>query len=132
MNISKSQYSNLLFLLFFLLFLFNFLFSHSNYLVENGYLVKGNNIQEKYTNYSTLTSDIGTNATIYSKDKLTNPINYTLGYNNWTDKFNESKQLFDERYKPSGLHDMPSYPNRSSTTGIFIDEGPLSSNAYLV
>ena len=57
--------------------------------------------------------------------------NLIMSDTKWIDKFNESRQLFDERYKPAGLENMPSYPNRSSTTGQFIDEGPLAANAYL-
>uniref|UniRef100_A0A6C0IFD0 Uncharacterized protein n=1 Tax=viral metagenome TaxID=1070528 RepID=A0A6C0IFD0_9ZZZZ len=80
--------------------------------------------------YSTLTSDIGSTATIYN-DKLSKPVQANFGENTWIDKFNESRQLFDKRYKPAGLENMPSYPNRPSATGEFIDEGPLASNDYL-
>ena len=80
--------------------------------------------------YSTLTTDIGSNAAIYN-DKLSAPVQANFGQNTWIDKFNESRRLFDERYKPAGLENMPSYPNRSSATGQFIDEGPLAANAYL-
>ena len=38
--------------------------------------------------------------------------------------------MFDKRYKPSGLPNMPEYSKRYSITGEFMDEGPLSSNAY--
>ena len=80
--------------------------------------------------YSTLTADIGSKAAIYN-DKLGDPVKANFGQNTWIDKFNESRQLFDERYKPAGLANMPSYPNRQSTTGQFMDEGPLAANAYL-
>ena len=80
--------------------------------------------------YSTLTTDIGSTAAIYN-DKLSAPVQANFGQNTWIDKFNESRRLFDERYKPAGLENMPSYPNRSSATGQFIDEGPLAANAYL-
>jgi hypothetical protein len=80
--------------------------------------------------YSTLTTDIGSKAAIYN-DKLGDPVKANFGQNTWIDKFNESRQLFDERYKPAGLANMPSYPNRQSATGQFMDEGPLAANAYL-
>ena len=81
-------------------------------------------------NYSTLTSDIGSTATIYN-NKFSKSLQPNFGLNTWSEKFNEGKKLFDERYKPSGLQNMPTYPNRYSASGQFEDEGPLSSNAYL-
>ena len=81
--------------------------------------------------YSTLTTDIGSKAAIYNDNRMGDPVQANFGRNTWIDKFNESKQLFDERYKPAGLQNLPSYPNRPSTTGQFTDEGPLAANAYL-
>jgi len=80
--------------------------------------------------YSTLTTDIGSTAAIYN-DKMTPPVQADFGQNTWIAKFNESRQLFNERYKPAGLENLPSYPNRPSATGQFVDEGPLAANAYL-
>jgi hypothetical protein len=81
--------------------------------------------------YSTLTTDFGSKAAIYNDNKMGSPVQANFGQNTWIDKFNESRQLFDERYKPAGLQNLPSYPNRPSTTGQFTDEGPLAANAYL-
>ena len=81
--------------------------------------------------YSTLTTDFGSKAAIYNDNKMGDPVQANFGRNTWIDKFNESRQLFDERYKPAGLQNLPSYPNRPSTTGQFTDEGPLAANAYL-
>ena len=81
--------------------------------------------------YSTLTTDIGSKAAIYNDNKMGAPVQANFGQNTWIDKFNESRQLFDERYKPAGLQNLPSYPDRPSTTGQFTDEGPLAANAYL-
>ena len=81
--------------------------------------------------YSTLTTDIGSKAAIFNDNKSGVPVQANFGQNTWIDKFNESRQLFDERYKPAGLENLPSYPNRPSATGQFIDEGPLAANAYL-
>jgi hypothetical protein len=54
-----------------------------------------------------------------------------FGVNTWFNKFNKGRKLFDDRYKPSGLKNMPSYSDRYSLTGEFIDDGPLPSNSYL-
>jgi hypothetical protein len=54
-----------------------------------------------------------------------------FGIDKGTDKFIKGRKLFDDRYTPSGLKNMPSYSERYSLTGEFIDEGPLPSNSYL-
>ena len=83
--------------------------------------------------YSTLTTDIGTQAKLFTsnKDKLEPPPQASFGVNTWITAFNGGQQLFDERYKPAGLKFMPNYNKRYSVTGQFIDDGPLASNAYL-
>lgn len=100
--------------------------------------VSGDNDAGKLTwgvtpTYSTLTTDIGTQAKIFTsnKKKLDKPAMADFGVNTWTKKFNGSQKLFDERYKPAGLQFMPNYPKRYSATGQFVDDGPLASNAYL-
>jgi hypothetical protein len=82
-------------------------------------------------NYSPLTTGFGTQSRIVTKDKLGKPTAPNLGIDTWSDKFNETRKLFDDRYKPSGLKNMPSYSDRYSITGEFIDDGPLASNSYL-
>lgn len=82
-------------------------------------------------NFSELTTDIGTQATIFTNDKFKKPAMANFGVDNWSAKFEISRKLFDDRYKPAGLNGMPSYPERYSLSGQFIDEGPLASNAYL-
>lgn len=147
-NISKNQY-NILFIygLFFIILLY--FFRWCDYLVEHGYIYMSK-IKEGYTSsnnsnnsnkspsipgndddISKLTGDIGSNAAIYNHNKLGPPVQANFGKNTWIDKFNENRQLFNERYKPSGLENLPSYPNRPSATGQFTDEGPLAANAYL-
>jgi hypothetical protein len=84
--------------------------------------------------YSTLTTDIGTQAKLFSSNKKPEhdkPLQANFGVNTWITAFDGGQQLFDERYKPAGLANMPSYPNRQSATGQFMDEGPLAANAYL-
>lgn len=81
--------------------------------------------------YSELTTDIGTQAKIYSKDKLLKPAIANFGPNIWRSDFNETQKIFDQRYKPPVLQYMPDYPPRVSLSGNFVDEGPLASNAFL-
>ena len=82
--------------------------------------------------YSSLTSDMGTKAlTILGKDFSKTP-SPTFGINTWRDEFDAEQKLFDKRYKPpSDLEFMPSYQQRYSVTGDFLENGPLASNATL-
>ena len=83
--------------------------------------------------YSTLTTDIGTQAKLFTsnKEKLDKPPQASFGVNTWISAFNGGQKLFDDRYKPAGLKFMPNYDERYTTTGTFLDDGPLASNAYL-
>jgi hypothetical protein len=81
--------------------------------------------------FSELTTDIGTQARLITKNKFEKPVSPNFGVDTWTNKFDISRKLFDDRYKPAGLKSMPSYPERYSLSGEFMDEGPISSNAYL-
>jgi len=83
--------------------------------------------------YSTLTTDIGTQAKLFTsnKEKLDQPPQANFGVNTWISAFNGGQKLFDDRYKPAGLKFMPKYDERYTTTGTFLDDGPLASNAYL-
>lgn len=78
-------------------------------------------------NYSTLTTDIGSRAKLVTASKFSKPAQYNLGVNTWRSSFNNSRALFDERYKPPLT---PFYPNRYSLSGEFIDDGPIPSNGY--
>jgi hypothetical protein len=103
---------------------------------DDGSQITGNDDAGKLTvgvtpNYSPLTTGFGTQSRIYTSDKFEKPAAPNLGTNTWSKQFNEDRKLFDDRYKPSGLKNMPSYDDRYSITGDFIDEGPLASNAYL-
>lgn len=82
-------------------------------------------------NYSQLTTDMGTEASLITNQKFAKPAQPNFGVNTWSAKFNETRQMFDDRYKPAGLNRMPTYPERYSLSGEFIDEGPLASNSYL-
>jgi hypothetical protein len=82
-------------------------------------------------NYSPLTTGFGTQSRIVTSDKFSKPSMPNFGVNTWSSKFIKGRKLFDDRYKPAGLKNMPSYSDRYSLTGEFIDDGPLPSNAYL-
>jgi len=81
-------------------------------------------------NYSTLTTDIGTQAKLITDNKFDKPDMPNFGLDTWSSKFNTDDKKFDDRYKPSQETNMPTYPDRYSLTGQFIEEGPLQSNAY--
>ena len=81
--------------------------------------------------FSTLTTDIGTQAKLITNSKFAKPTSPNFGINVWKSSFNEGTKLFNERYKPSGLQFMPDYPKRYSLSGDYIEDGPLASNAYL-
>ena len=96
---------------------------------------EGFNMQTKtnsgYTNdaptYSSLTADIGTQAMqIPSNDT---PAMANFGVNVWKSAFHKSQNLFDKRYKPPQITNMPNYPSRYSLTGEFMDDGPYASNS---
>ena len=103
---------------------------------NNGENIIGNDDAGKLTsgvalNYSPLTTGFGTQERIVTPDKFEKPAMPNFGKNMWADKFIKGRKLFDDRYKPSGLKNMPNYSDRYSITGEFVDEGPLASNAYL-
>jgi hypothetical protein len=81
--------------------------------------------------YSTLTTDIGTKATTFTRKKFSKPASPNYGVNIWMSKFKEENNMFKQRYTPSGLQYMPSYPERYSLTGDFVENGPLPSNSFL-
>lgn len=81
--------------------------------------------------YSPLTSGYGTHERIITKDMYAKPAMPNFGVDIWTKDFDESKKLFDKRYKPPQLQYMPNYPKRYSLTGEFIEDGPYPSNAPL-
>ena len=77
--------------------------------------------------YSTLTTDIGTRATVITDEN--NPVTMDYGLNMWRASFNEDMKLFNKRYKPPS-REYPKYPQRLTLSGEFVDNGPLQSNAY--
>jgi hypothetical protein len=99
-------------------------------------IIKGNDDAGKLTvgttpTYSVLTTDMGTRAKTFLNKKFSKAPSAEFGINVWRDEFNEEEKLFDKRYKPDKLENMPNYPQRYSLTGEFIEDGPLASNAAL-
>ena len=95
--------------------------------------IPGNNDAGKLTvgvtpSYSPLTSGYGTRERIITKDMYAKPSEANFGVDTWSDSFNQSKNLFDRRYKPNRLQFMPNYPEMYSITGMFSGDGPLPSN----
>ena len=82
-------------------------------------------------NYSPLTSGYGTHELVITKDLNSKAPSAAFGVDIWTKDFEESKKLFNKRYKPPQLPYMPNYPKRYSLTGEFMEDGPYPSNAPL-
>jgi len=98
--------------------------------------IEGNDDAGKLTvgttpTYSVLTTDIGTKANLFPDKKFAKAPSADFGINIWRKDFNEDEKMFDKRYKPKNLEYMPTYPQRYSLTGEFMEEGPLASNAVL-
>jgi type II secretory pathway pseudopilin PulG len=81
--------------------------------------------------FSTLTTDIGTKAKLYTKNRFEKPAQANFGVNTWRSHFDESQKLFLDRYQCTSQTNELTYPLRYSDTGMFLQEGPLASNAYL-
>jgi hypothetical protein len=104
----------------------------NNYRTNN---VPGENDAGKLTwgvtpQYSTLTTDIGTQAKLVTKNKFSKPDMPNFGINTWMTSFKNDTKAFNNRYKPTDLQFMSDYPNRYSLSGQFIEDGPLASNSY--
>lgn len=80
--------------------------------------------------YSSLTTDIGTQAKLYTNDKFEKPVQTNFGVNTWSSKFDEANKLFQERYQCNEYPYLSQYDKRFSSTGTFVQDGPLASNAY--
>jgi hypothetical protein len=100
-------------------------------------VVPGDNDAGKLTvgatpRYSTLTTDIGTQAALVDTPLHNNkPPMPNFGENTWSKSFEQDQQLFYDKYKPPNLTDMPNYKERYSMTGIFKNDDPYASNATL-
>jgi len=102
--------------------------------------IRGNNEAGKYSfvspTYSTLTTDIGTKAKLYNFSLAPIPQAYS-GTDLWTKQANLASTMDVEKSdfiwgEENGVVDFePKYKTRQSATGLFMDTGPLASNAYL-
>lgn len=91
----------------------------------------GNLTTQQYPTFSKLTTDIGTQAKIFRNYNIKKGAPQpSYGMNIWRSKFDIEKKLFDERYKPNNLINMPNYPYRYTLSGEFLTNGPLASNSY--
>lgn len=102
--------------------------------IKQNSIIPGDNDSGKLTvgvtpTYSTLTTDIGTTSAIFKKNTFRRPPQTSNGVNTWRSKFNESKMLYDTKFKLPQMKHMPIYSKRYSVTGEFIDNGPLPSNS---
>jgi len=99
--------------------------------------VPGNDSAGKLTfnstpRYSPLTAGYGTQEKVITSNMYSKPKTPNFGSNIWFPDFLKEKSLFDKRYKPPSMQDMPNYEKRYSLTGEFEDDGPFPSNAPLL
>ena len=81
--------------------------------------------------FSSLTTDIGTQSKRINYQHDLKPLNGNFGINTWMNSFKKDMQEFNKRYKPNNV--MPygaTYNPKYTLSGIFIEDGPLASNAY--
>jgi hypothetical protein len=95
--------------------------------------VPGDNDSGKLTvgltpQYSPLTSGYGTHEKIITNNMYEKPAQSNFGVDVWSKSFNQGQALFNQRYKLTGLRNMPNYSPTYSITGEFISDGPLPSN----
>ena len=88
--------------------------------------IRGQNDAGKQGAYSVLTTDIGTNARLINNPTAP-PLQYNQGENTWTEKFNFGNSLFQKKYNPN----IQKYPQRTTLSGQFEDDGPLAANDFL-
>jgi hypothetical protein len=100
--------------------------------------IRGQNDAGKLTvgvtpQYSSLTTDIGTQALFYNKNAKPTPEMSYQGTDLWRKTFDYGLMLYDKRNN-SNIETqpyLPKYPKRTTLSGGFIDNGPLASNDYL-
>jgi len=90
----------------------------------------GKSISGRFLTYSSLTTDLGTQAKrFYSYNKRAPEANF--GPNLWKSKYNQGEKLYNQRYVPQNLLNMSKYPYRYTMSGEFLTNGPIAANAYL-
>jgi hypothetical protein len=98
----------------------------------------GRLIYNQNPRYSVLTTDIGTQATLYNKKNVPVPVPKPyLGLNTWVQSANyglenqRAKFAYQYSRNPEKYKFTPHYPTIESATGLYMDNGPLPSNADL-
>ena len=81
--------------------------------------------------FSTLTTDMGTQAKLITSDPLRKPAQANFGVNTWRSKFDQENEMYQNRYQCDSYPYLSTYQERYSDTGMFLQDGPLASNAYL-
>jgi len=105
-------------------------------LTNSDYNISGENDAGKLTvgttpTYSTLTTDIGTQAKLFTSNKNEKPAMADFGTNTWKSSFVRDEKMFNDKYGPPQMIYMPDYVNRYTLTGEFITNDPYAANAYL-
>lgn len=105
-------------------------------LTNADYNISGQNDAGKLTTgttptYSTLTTDIGTQAKLFTSNKNEKPAMADFGTNTWKSSFVRDEKMFNDKYGPPQMAYMPDYVNRYTLSGEFITNDPYASNAYL-
>lgn len=88
--------------------------------------------------YSTLTTDMGTQAAFYTPTSKTATVAIPQTGSGPTATAKEGIRLFNKKNaykrKQQGAQEWQfelHYPKRETTTGMFVDDGPLAANSYL-
>ena len=103
-------------------------------LPSSGQSIPGDNHAGKLTfgstpQYSSLTSGFGTQERVITNNMFSKPSMPNFGGNIWISQFESEQALFDKRYKPNHLKNMPNYPERYSLSGQFVENGPFAANS---
>lgn len=83
--------------------------------------------------YSELTSDSVARETYeYKKNQIEPPPQAYFGVNTWKNGFSEGMKYYIKRHgiSESEMINMSNYPERYSTTGEFIETGPIAANSF--
>jgi len=88
--------------------------------------IVGNNASGKMTvgptpTYSVLTTDIGTQSTLYLPNNLKGPPHANFGINTWKNSFSEQSKLFNNRYNLDNKETQNNYAEIYTVTGEFMN-----------
>lgn len=90
----------------------------------------GKSISGRFLTYSSLTTDLGTQAKRFHSYKKRAP-EANFGPNLWKSRYNQGEKLYNQRYVPQNLLNMTKYPYRYTLSGEFLTNGPIAANAYI-